>query len=391
MRQFNDGIKMIDIQRASFNLVFKALVPGKVIVLLGPRRVGKTFLIHKLLNQLQKQNCLLLNGEDHVVQQQLSQRSTARYRALTDGYSHLIIDEAQKIPEIGMVLKLMVDEIKSLRILVTGSSMFDIKNKLGEPLTGRKMDFMMFPIAQLELSQIENGIQRQENLEDRLIYGCYPELLHMRTVKQKKEYMRELVSAYLYKDILAMENLRNAEKLADLLKLIAWQIGQEVSLEELGRKLQMSKNTVERYLDLLTKVFVLFKVQGFSRNLRKEIVKTKRWYFYDNGIRNAIISNFQPLDQRNDVGMLWENYMASERLKLQGYKGIHSNNYFWRTHDRQEIDWVEDREGKLFGYEFKFAEPYKKIKPPKAWKEAYPDAAFKVVHKYNFEGFVLKK
>lgn len=382
---------MTNIQRVSLNLVPKALVPGKVIVLLGPRRVGKTHLIHKLMGQLKKHNCLLLNGEDLVVQQQLSQRNTARYQTLTEGYSHLIIDEAQKIPEIGLVLKLMIDEIKGLRILVTGSSMFDIKNKLGEPLTGRKKDFMMYPLAQLEYSQIENAIQRQENLEDKLIYGCYPELLHLRTAKQKRDYMHELVSSYLYKDILVMENLRNAEKLADLLKLIGWQIGHEVSLEELGRKLQMSKNTVERYLDLLTKVFVLFKVQGFSRNLRKEIVKTKRWYFYDNGVRNAIISNFQPLDQRNDVGMLWENYMASERLKVQQYKSIHSNNYFWRTHDRQEIDWVEDREGKLFGYEFKFAEPFKKIKAPKAWKEAYPDAAFKVVHKNNFEGFVMKK
>lgn len=396
MRQFVDGIFitfacMKEISRTILNPLLKALAPKKVIVLLGARRTGKTHLIHQVIEKMKKQKCLLLNGEDIVVQQRLAQRNAGRYKALTEGYHLVIIDEAQKIPNIGLVLKLMVDEIKGIQLLVTGSSMFDLKNKLGEPLTGRKKDFMLFPLAQLEYVQIENAIERHQNLEDKLIYGCYPELIQMKTARQKRDYLHELVSSYLYKDILVMENLRSADKLADLLKLIAWQIGHEVSLEELGRKLQMSKNTVERYLDLLSKVFVLFKVQGFSRNLRKEIVKTKRWYFYDNGVRNAVISNFQPLDQRNDDGMLWENYLASERIKVQHYKGIHANNYFWRTHDRQEIDWVEDRDGKLNGYEFKFSEPSRRIKAPKAWSEAYPDSAFKVIHKNNFEDFVMQK
>ena len=380
----------MQINRLLFDQLIKA-APNKVIILLGARRTGKTFLIRQVIEKLGADNCLLMNGEDMEVQQQLTHRNVARYKTLAHGYDYLIIDEAQKIPDIGSILKLMVDEVKGIRLIVTGSSVFDLRNRLGEPLTGRKKDFMIFPLSQLEYASFENVLDRNRNLDDRLIHGCYPELLQLKTSKQKRAYLRDLVSSYLYKDILIMENLRSADKLADLLKLIAWQIGHEVSLEELGRKLQMSKNTVERYLDLLTKVFVLFKVQGFSRNLRKEIVKTKRWYFYDNGVRNAIISNFQPLDQRNDLGVLWENYLASERLKVQHYKGIHSNNYFWRTHDRQEIDWVEERDGKLFGYEFKYSEPFKKIKTPKAWSEAYPDATFKVIHKNNFEDFVMRK
>lgn len=382
---------MKTLPRVLMDSILKDLKPNKVVLLLGARRTGKTSLLKEIVQRAKFKKHLLLNGEDIEVQRQLSQREIVHYRNLTQGYDLLIIDEAQKIPNIGMVLKLMVDEIKGIKILVTGSSMFDLKDKLGEPLTGRKKDFFLYPLAQLEYSQIENPIERSQLLSDKIIYGCYPELLQQRTHQQKRDYLRELVNSYLYKDILSMENLRNADKLTDLLKLIAWQIGKEVSLEELGRSLSISKNTAERYLDLLTKVFVVFKVQGYSKNLRKEVVKTKRWYFNDNGIRNAIITNFQPLSQRNDVGMLWENYLASERVKLQQYKNVHASNYFWRTHDKQEIDWVEDRDGKLFGYEFKWSSSKNRAKAPKAWREAYPDAQFKVIHPDNFSDFVLKK
>ena len=265
----------MEINRVLFNQLIKAATPNKVVVLLGARRTGKTFLIRRVIEKLGIDKCLLMNGEDMVVRQQLSHRNITQYRSLVQGYTHVIIDEVQKIPDIGSILKLMVDEVKGIRLIVTGSSVFDLKNLLGEPLTGRKKEFMLFPLAQLEYLQVENKIERHQRLGEKLIYGCYPELIQLKTLAQKKDYLRELVSAYLYKDILIMENLRSPDKLSDLLKLIAWQIGLEVSLEELGRKLQMSKNTVERYLDLLTKVFILFKVQGFSRNLRKEIVKTK--------------------------------------------------------------------------------------------------------------------
>lgn len=377
----------MDIHRALFPMLINAVSPGKVTLLVGARRTGKTFLIHQLIAKLGENKCLLMNGEDILIQQQLKERSVKNYKSLTEGYKYIIIDEAQKIPEIGLILKLMVDEIKGIRLIVTGSSVFDLRNKLGEPLTGRKKDFLLFPLAQIEYNQIENKLDRRRNLDDKLIYGCYPELLHYKTAKQKQTYLHEMVSSYLYKDILVMENLRNADKIIDLLKMISWQIGNEVSLEEVGRNLQMSKNTVGRYLDLLTKVFVLFKVQGFSRNLRNEIVKKKRWYFYDNGIRNAVIFNFHSLNMRNDAGMLWENYLASERLKWQQYAERKTNNYFWRTHDGQEIDWVEERNGKLSGYEFKFSK--KKTSTPPAWKKAYPNAIVKVIHKENFEEFVL--
>jgi hypothetical protein len=381
----------MEAHRTLFGPLFKAIQPNKVIVLLGARRTGKTHILKTIVDKIGTKKCLLLNGEDLTVQQQLGQRDVVRYKTLVTGYTTVLIDEAQKVPGIGSILKLMVDELKGIRLVVTGSSVFDLRNKLGEPLTGRKKEFMLFPLAQLEYQQFENPIERQQKLEEKMIYGCYPELLSLNTLRQKRDYLRDLVNSYLFKDILVMENLRNADKLADLLKLIAWQLGHEVSLEELGRKLQMSKNTVERYLDLLSKVFVLYKVQGYSRNLRTEIVKTKRWYFYDNGVRNAIISNYQPLKNRNDDGQLWENYLASERLKMQHYKGIHANNYFWRTHDRQEIDWVEERGGKLYGYEFKFSNTDKKIKAPAAWQANYPDASFKVINPGNFDDFVLKK
>ncbi|MCY7411111.1 MAG: ATP-binding protein [Chitinophagales bacterium] len=381
----------MEIQRLLFPILLKAIAPNKVILLVGARRTGKTFLIEQLIAALGKEKCLKLNGEDVTVQQQLKERSISKYKSLVAGFKYIFIDEAQKIPDIGLILKLMVDEIKGIRLIVTGSSMFDLKNKLGEPLTGRKKDFMLFPLSQMEYNQIENKIEMHRHLDDKLIFGGYPELLQLKTAKQKQEYLHELVSSYLYKDILVMENLRSADKIIELLKLIAWQIGGEVSLEELGRNLQMSKNTVERYLDLLTKVFVLFKISGYSRNLHNEIVKTKRWYFYDNGIRNAVIMNFQSLQLRNDSGMLWENYLASERLRFQHNINVKTNNYFWRTHDRQEIDWVEERAGKLAGFEFKFTDGGKKTKPPIAWKQGYPDASFKVIHKNNFEEFILIK
>lgn len=367
-----------------------ALQPGKVVVLLGARRTGKTHLIQEIMRQQKPGSFLLLNGEDIFVQQQLSQRTVEHYRTLAAGYSLVIIDEAQKVPDIGMALKLMVDELPHLALLVTGSSLFDLKNRLGEPLTGRKKDFFLYPIAQVELSLQMNAFARHALMENHLIYGSYPELFHLSSHQKKSDYLRELVSSYLFKDILSMENLRNADKLTDLLKLLAWQVGQEVSLEALGRNLQMSKNTVERYLDLLSKVFVVFRVPGFSRNLRKEIVKTKRWYFYDNGIRNTLINNLQPVRQRNDVGMLWENYLASERVKLQSYLRLGVSNYFWRTHDRQEIDWVEDRDGKLYAYEFKW-QANAKTKAPKAWAETYPGSKFKIISPDTMDAFVLKK
>jgi len=366
--------------------ILKSLIPNKVIVLLGPRRVGKTILINQLIEQI-TEPYLLLNGENVDVRKQLAYRSTQNYLNLLGSKRLMIIDEAQKVPDIGNILKLMIDEIKGLKILVTGSSAFDIDKYTGEPLTGRKKTFNLYALSEEELGQIEDVVQRPANLKQRLIYGSYPELIHLPDMQDKTDYLRDLVDSYLLKDILEFENIKNSDKIFDLLRLIAFQIGSEVSYNELGRQLSMSKNTVEKYLDLLSKVYILHSVSAFSRNLRKEIVKGKRWYFYDNGLRNILIGNMNPIELRNDIGALWENYIISERVKHQKYTRMLVYNYFWRTYDRQEVDWVEDRGGVLHAYEFKW-NPKRKAKEPIAWKNAYKGSKFKVINNENYSDWI---
>ncbi len=370
------------IKRAIFEKFLQKLKANKVLVLLGARRIGKTIFIGQIIEQL-NEPYLLLNGEDATTAEVLQKRTIENYKRLLGTKKILVIDEAQKIPEIGKILKLIVDEIKGIKIIVTGSSMFDLNDKLGEPLTGRKITFNMYPLAQIEFASRENLIQTKDNLEERLIFGSYPELIHYETTEEKTEYLKEIVNSYLLKDILVYDNIRNSSKLLDLLRLLAFQIGKEVSLQELGTQLSMSKNTVERYLDLLSKVFIIYKLQGFSRNLRKEITKSSKWYFYDLGIRNTLIANHNPISLRNDIGELWENYLLSERIKYQSYSGMLVNNYFWRTYEQQEIDWIEDKGGELYAFELKWNSE-KKVKPPTAWQEAYPKASFEVITKDNY-------
>jgi predicted AAA+ superfamily ATPase len=362
--------------------IIKKLQPNKVVIVFGARRVGKTVLVKDILAKI-NEPILALNGEDINVHDKLAIRTVENYKQIIGSYKLLYIDEAQKIPEIGLKLKLMVDEIEDLKIIISGSSSFDINKDAGEPLTGRKYTFNLFALSENEYNQVENNISKIDKIRERLIFGNYPELLHLPDQTDKSDYLNEMVSSYLLKDILVYENIRNSQKIFNLLRLIAFQIGGEVSLQELGKQLGISKNTVEKYLDLLSKVYILHKVEGFSRNLRKEITKNSRWYFLDNGIRNAVIANFNQIESRNDIGQLWENYMISERLKYQEYKRMSSNNYFWRTYEQQEIDWVEERNGSLFGYEFKWKE--NKVKIPTQWKNAYPDASFEVINKTNFE------
>jgi predicted AAA+ superfamily ATPase len=362
--------------------IIKKLQPNKVVIVFGARRVGKTVLVKDILAKI-NEPILALNGEDINVHDKLAIRTVENYKQIIGSYKLLYIDEAQKIPEISLKLKLMVDEIEDLKIIISGSSSFDINKDAGEPLTGRKYTFNLFALSENEYNQVENNISKIDKIRERLIFGNYPELLHLPDQTDKSDYLNEMVSSYLLKDILVYENIRNSQKIFNLLRLIAFQIGGEVSLQELGKQLGISKNTVEKYLDLLSKVYILHKVEGFSRNLRKEITKNSRWYFLDNGIRNAVIANFNQIESRNDIGQLWENYMISERLKYQEYKRMSSNNYFWRTYEQQEIDWVEERNGSLFGYEFKWKE--NKVKIPTQWKNAYPDASFEVINKTNFE------
>ena len=372
---------MIYLVRELSELILKKLQPNKVVILYGAGRVGKTMLVKEILANV-NEPILRLNGDDINVHDKLSIRSIENYKQILGTYKLLYIDEAQKIPEIGLKLKLMIDEIEGLRIIISGSSSFDIHKNDGEPLTGRKYTFTLYTLSENEYTQVENNINKMDKVRERLVFGNYPELLHLPDRQDKVDYLNEMISSYLLKDILVYEHIKNSQKIFNLLRLIAFQIGGEVSLQELGIQLGISKNTVEKYLDLLSKVFILHKVEGFSRNLRKEITKNSRWYFLDNGIRNAVIANFNSLQARNDIGALWENYMISERLKYQEYRRISSNNYFWRTYEQQEIDWVEERDGSLFGYEFKWKE--EKVKIPTQWKSAYPDASFELININNF-------
>jgi len=362
------------------------LKKGKVFVLYGPRRVGKTELIRMMIAGFNGK-IFSGTGDNQEVRELLSAQKLSQLQTAFGSYQLLFIDEAQRIPEAGYALKLLIDHFPEMIILVTGSSSFDLSNKIGEPLTGRNTLRNLFPISVLELYQQFGGIYVLQKLEDLLIYGAYPDVLNASSAEDKKEYLISIRDSYLLKDILELESIKNPSKLSDLLKLLAFQIGQEVSLNELSISLGIAKQSVERYLDLLEKTFIIKKVGGFSRNLRKEVVKTARYFFWDNGIRNALINNFNPITQRNDIGMLWENFLYMERLKTKSYKRIFSNDYFWRTYDRQEIDLIEERDGKLFAYEFKW-QP-QKVKAPKAWTDAYPGSEFQVISKENFLEFLI--
>ena len=378
---------MVIYPRSIQSIFEKNLRPNKVLMLIGPRRVGKTTFIRNYLKAFKAEEILKLNGEDILDAALIQERSVANYSRLLEGKKLLVIDEAQHIPNIGMILKLIVDTIEGIRVIASGSSAFDLHQQAGEPLVGRMSTLNLFPLGQLEYSKVEDFKTTQENREERLIFGGYPELSQYSVWKDKEAYLYQLMNDYLLKDILKVDGVRNSHKLYSLLRLIAFQIGKEVSLEELGRQLGMSKNTVERYLDMLSKVFVVYRISGFNRNLRKEIVKNNRWYFYDNGVRNALIQNFNKLDLRADVGELWENYLAAERIKFQNYTQLHCTNYFWRTYDQQELDWVETEGDTIRSYEFKY-NLNKSPKAPIGWKNAYPEASFEVIHSGNYLGWI---
>jgi uncharacterized protein len=376
----------MEITRASEKMLSNRLIPNKVNLLFGTRRVGKSFLIKKIISNTTYKT-LFLQGEDTDTHQLFAQRTIANYQRILHNIELLVIDEAQGIPEIGQILKLIIDNIEGIRVLVTGSSAFDLANLSGEPLTGRAFFHELYPIAQLELLQEENAIQTIQNLEERLVFGGYPELWNLPFSVTKEEYLKDLLNTYLLKDIIAFDGIRNSAKIKDLLRLVAFQIGKEVSLEELAKQLQMSRNTVEKYLDLCCKVFILKKVEAYSGNLRKEITKSSRWYFWDLGIRNALINDFRAISLRNDIGELWENYIVSERLKLLKYTNRLTETYFWRTYDQQEIDWIEHENGELKAFEFKWKE--EKAKAPKAFVSTYPNATFTVINKTNYLDFII--
>ena len=379
---------MIDsyIPQAQLTRLEHAVAPGKVVVVYGPRRVGKTTLIRRYV-QRHAPDALVVTGEDIAVREYLESQSLAKLKAFVGRRRTLIVDEAQHVRQVGLNLKLLADHVEGLRIVATGSSSFDLARHTGEPLTGRKLTLLLLPLAQLELQAVEEAHETRAHLEMRLIYGSYPEVVLMESNEDREIYIRELVSSYLFKDILQLEGIRYTDKLLRLLQLIAFQIGHEVSVTELGTQLGMNKNSVERYLDLLEKAYVIYNRRGFSRNLRKEITKSRRYYFYDNGIRNGLISNFNSIPLRDDAGALWENYILAERLKYNLYTGHLAESYFWRTYDRQEIDLVEEWGGQLHAAEMKWS-PRHAAHAPGGWRHAYPDTSFQVVHRDNYLDFI---
>lgn len=376
----------MEYNRLAEKIIYDKLQANKVIVLLGSRRVGKTQLINKITKE-SSEKILFLNGDDVETHNILEIQSTANFNRILGDTRFLIIDEAQEIPNIGKKLKLMVDTIEDLKILITGSSAFEINNQIGEPLVGRMKTIMIHPLSQMEFSKTENFLETKGNLEDRLIFGGYPELSKLKNREEKITYLKEIVNNQLLRDILAFEGIKKRDKIIALLQIIAFRTGSEVSLESIGRDLQISKNTVEKYLDLFSKVFIIYSVSGFSRNRDNEITKMKKWYFVDNGIRNAIINSFNPLNMREDVGKLWENYLNSERRKAMDYKQNFVFDYFWRTHTKQEIDRIEEKNEQLQAFEYKWGKGNAKI--PTEFAKSYPNASFEIINQENYLDYIL--
>lgn len=363
------------------------LEPNKVLIIYGPRRVGKTTLLQTYLSRTRLKYKSAV-GDDVPTQRLLSSRNVNLIKEYLEGYELFALDEAQYIPNIGQALKIIVDQIPGIHVFVTGSSSFELAGQASEPLTGRKRILKLYPFAQTELLSLHNRFELRQELEERLIFGSYPDVVTARTIKARIEAVSEIANSYLMKDILAFERVRNSGKIWDLLKLLAFQVGSEVSHNELSRSLGVDVKTVQRYIDLLEKSFVLYRLGGFSRNLRKEVTQKAKYFFLDNGIRNAIIAQFNRLDQRDDVGQLWENFMTMERIKYLTYASEVANLYFWRTYSQQVIDLVEERGKQLDGYEFKWS-PKKAVKAPLEWINNYPGASFTVVTRENYQKIVF--
>jgi predicted AAA+ superfamily ATPase len=377
----------VKIPRLLLSLLQESLLPGKVVALYGPRQVGKTTLVLDLIER-SPYRARYISADELLYREALASQSRQTLGELLGNAELLVIDEAQRVPNIGLNLKILVDSFPHARILATGSASFDLANKISEPLTGRQLTFHLYPVSYPELSAAFGPLEARAQLERWLVWGGYPAIVTAQTPQLRQRLLNELVGAYLYRDLLEWEGLRRADKIADLLRLLAFQIGQEVSVAELAASLALNRQTVERYLDLLEKVFVIFRMGGFSRNLRKEVTKNARYYFYDNGVRNSLIQNFNPLHLRNDVGQLWENFLVVERRKANQMRGRMVNTYFWRTYDQKEIDYLEESGGRLEGYEFKWQETALRRAVRDEFLRAYPDASLTVIHRENFTDFL---
>jgi predicted AAA+ superfamily ATPase len=373
------------IQRALLPQLLDSVAPGRVSILYGPRQAGKTTLVRELVAQA-GQTCRYINADELTYREALGSQDRRKLGDLIGGARLFIVDEAQRVPDIGLNLKIIVDSFPDVAVVATGSASFDLANKINEPLTGRKLTVTLYPISYGEIAATYGAFEARADLERWLVWGGYPAIITASSGLRER-LLGELVGSYLYRDILELDGIRHSNKIVDLLRLLAFQVGQEVSLSELATRLGINRQTVERYLDLLEKVFVIFRLGGLSRNLRKEISKTVRYYFYDNGVRNSLIQNFNPLALRNDTGQLWENYLMVERRKANEYAGRQANAYFWRTYDQKELDYVEERGGALRGYEFKWQGGVRAA-VRREFEAAYPGSEIDTITPENFIQFV---
>lgn len=357
---------------------------GKAILLVGPRQVGKSTLL-KSLQKEREHETLLLNCDEPDIRQMLENVSSDQLKAMIGRNTLLLIDEAQKVENIGLTIKLIVDNIEQVQVIATGSSAFELRNKTNEPLTGRKYEFNLFPLSVAEMVAHHGQLTENRMLERRMIYGLYPEIVS--DLGNEQENLLELINSYLYKDILSFQNIRKPDVLDKLLTGLALQMGQEVSYNELGQLISVDKATIEKYIELLEKCFVVFRLGSFNRNLRSELKKSRKIYFYDNGVRNAILNNFSPLALRQDTGALWENFMVSERIKQNSYNRDYRKSFFWRTQTQQEIDLLEEKDGIFYAFEFKWNDK-KLARIPKSFAETYPENRFEVITPANYLDFL---
>lgn len=364
-----------------------ALKPNHVICLFGARRTGKTILMQSIVDEIKNKNAILsIQGENLDVAEIISSRKLSVIKPFLAQKKYLFIDEAQKIPHIGEALKLIVDTFKDLHIMVTGSSAFDLQQQIGEPLTGRSTFFYMYPFSQAELN--EDAVNAKELIESKLLYGMYPQVILAKTNEERMNVLESIRNGYLLKDILELDRLKDSVFIFNLLRLIAFQIGKDISFSELASSLHANTRTIQRYLDILENSFIIFSLNGYSKNLRKEYTKSPRYYFWDNGIRNALLSNFNALRLRDDTGLLWENFCMSERMKRNHNTFYKCNSYFWRTYDQQEVDLIEEKNGKLKGFEFKWGT--KSVKAPGGFINTYTTASFNVINPSNYLDFICK-
>lgn len=359
------------------------------VVLYGPRQVGKTTLTQEIIKHF-RQKTLVVSGDTESDERRiLESRDWGKMKLLLSGYEMLVIDEAQRIGEVGLVAKIVLDASEEIKVILTGSAALDLASKVSEPLTGRAYNYHLWPISQGELATTNTYAERLSTLEERVIYGSYPKVLSLDNQADRQDYLLELVDKYLYKDILDYGGMRNSRKVRDLLKLLAYQIGSQVSIAELATRLEMSRDSVNNYIDLLEASFVIFRLPGFGRNLRNEMKKMNKIYFWDTGIRNALLSQYGWKNERHDYGELWENTMIVERMKRNEYEKWRANYYYWRLSSGAELDLVEEIGGKLLGCEIKSGDKTPKVPP--SWTQGYPEAQYEVVNRDNWNDWVVSR